>query len=337
MIRAASHPAKRIAAALLALALSGGAAHAAPACQGSDLVGALRDEDPEAFAAFEAAGRRTPDAEGLLWRVEKGGAPPSFLFGTIHSSDDRLKPLPQPALDAIAAARLVLVEPREISDPQAGVAAQRAAGRRALRPQGGALFLVPERDRRAVINLLAARGVPELTAQKLEPWFLAMLATAPSCEIARIDRGELNVDQLVVEAARAAGVRVEGLEDAEEQFATLASVDPELALRVLIDTARLGPLFADYVETTLNLYRDRRMSFLAAALRDAKLGGERMVTQIDYLESLLPGRNARMHERSQAALAEGGVVVAVGALHLSGEDGLVERVRRDGYRVTRVW
>lgn len=339
MRRAASRLAKRLSPALVALAvLVAGPSVAAPArCQGTDLVGVLRDEDPARYAAFEAAGRRTPDAEGLLWRLEKPGLPPSHLFGTIHLSDDRLKPLPAPAAQAIAGARLVLVEPKEVSDPQATAEAQMAAGRRALRPGGGALFRVPERDRRAVINLLAARGVPETSAQRLEPWFLAMLATAPSCEIARIDQGEINVDQMVVEAARAAGIKVEGLEGADEQMATLASASEDLALRVLVDTARLGPDFADYIETTVNLYLDRRMGFLGAALREFTLGGTRMITQLDYLDSVMGERNARMHDRSREAFAEGGVFMAVGALHLVGEDGLVERLRRDGYAVTRVW
>ncbi|GBD48780.1 TraB/GumN family protein [Methylopila sp. Yamaguchi] len=338
MRRAASRLAKRLCAALAASLFGLAAAAAAPlACQGTDLVGKIRDEDPAAFARFEAAGRKTRDAEGLLWRVEKEGAAPSHLFGTIHLSDERLKPLAAPVTAALASASLVLIEPREIADPQAAAMAREVAGRRAVRPGGDALFRVPAGDRLAVINLLAARGVPENTAQKLEPWFLAMLAAAPSCEIARIDEGMLNVDQLVVEAARAKGIGVEGLEDVDEQMATLAAVPEALAVRVLVDAARLGPGFADWIETMVNLYRDRRMGFLAAAVRDADLGGPRMRTQYDYLEALLGERNARMHERSRSAFAAGGAFMAVGALHLAGDDGLVERLRRDGYRVTRAW
>ncbi|MFD1333834.1 TraB/GumN family protein, partial [Methylopila musalis] len=129
MRRAASRLAKRLSPALVALALlAAGPAHAAPArCQGNDLVAALREEDPSRYAAFEAEGRRTPDAEGLLWRLEKPGLPPSHLFGTIHLSDDRLKPLPAPAAAAISGAGLVLVEPKEVADPQATAAAQMAA------------------------------------------------------------------------------------------------------------------------------------------------------------------------------------------------------------------
>jgi uncharacterized protein len=32
-----------------------------------------------------------------------------------------------------------------------------------------------------------------------------------------------------------------------------------------------------------------------------------------------------------------GVFIAVGALHLPGKDGLIERFRRDGFAVTKAW
>ncbi|MEO0360536.1 MAG: TraB/GumN family protein, partial [Pseudomonadota bacterium] len=40
--------------------------------------------------------------------------------------------------------------------------------------------------------------------------------------------------------------------------------------------------------------------------------------------------------RAAEELAKGGVFIAVGALHLPTEDGLVELLRADGYEVTRV-
>ena len=44
-----------------------------------------------------------------------------------------------------------------------------------------------------------------------------------------------------------------------------------------------------------------------------------------------------MVERAEPLLARGGAFIAVGALHLSGKEGLVERLRAAGYRVTKVW
>lgn len=330
-----------VAAALLGFATSAFAAVAdTPPCPGTDLVGRMRDDDPDTYAKFLEAGRRMPNAEGLLWRVEADGKPVSHLFGTIHLSDPRLSPLAAPVTQALSGARIVLVEPKDVAapDPAAAAAADRAAAmRRAVRPTGKSLAAVPYEHLRPVVTLLAARGVLEQTAQRLQPWFLSMLASIPPCEVARGQAGRLNVDQEVVEAARRNGAGVEGLESADEQMEALASIDPDLAIRMLVDTAVLRTEAGDFLETMVNLYRDRRMGYLAAAFHDFAVGGPRMETQLAYLEALLPGRNARMDERSRAQFDQGGVFMAVGALHLSGEDGLVERLRRRGFRVAKVW
>jgi uncharacterized protein len=52
---------------------------------------------------------------------------------------------------------------------------------------------------------------------------------------------------------------------------------------------------------------------------------------------LLTGRNATMAARARPLLQEGGAFIAVGALHLPGKDGLIERFRAQGYSVAREW
>jgi len=71
-------------------------AHAEPPkpCQGSDLT------QVEGLAAAEAA--RADDlvnGDGLLWRIEKPGLAPSYLFGTIHSTDESALEVARRAID----------------------------------------------------------------------------------------------------------------------------------------------------------------------------------------------------------------------------------------------
>jgi uncharacterized protein len=44
-----------------------------------------------------------------------------------------------------------------------------------------------------------------------------------------------------------------------------------------------------------------------------------------------------MAERIAPLLKGGGAFIAVGALHLPGKTGLIERLRAEGYTVTKVW
>ena len=55
------------------------------------------------------------------------------------------------------------------------------------------------------------------------------------------------------------------------------------------------------------------------------------------MRALLKSRNTTMVERAAPLLASGGAFIAVGALHLPGKTGLVERFRASGYTVTKVW
>ena len=56
-----------------------------------------------------------------------------------------------------------------------------------------------------------------------------------------------------------------------------------------------------------------------------------------FTERLLDARNERMAERMQPRLAEGGAFVAVGALHLPGEGGILKLLEGQGYQLTRLY
>lgn len=54
------------------------------------------------------------------------------------------------------------------------------------------------------------------------------------------------------------------------------------------------------------------------------------------MKKMIVDRNIRMAERAAPLLKTGNAFIAVGALHLIGEQGLVELFRKEGYTVTRL-
>lgn len=56
-----------------------------------------------------------------------------------------------------------------------------------------------------------------------------------------------------------------------------------------------------------------------------------------FVERVVNERNTRMAERMQPRLKEGGTFIAVGALHLFGDRGVLSLLERRGWRVTRVY
>ena len=57
-----------------------------------------------------AAAAELPYGQGLLWRVQKDGGPASYVLGTIHSTDARLRKLPPEIERALDASRTLVFE-----------------------------------------------------------------------------------------------------------------------------------------------------------------------------------------------------------------------------------
>jgi uncharacterized protein len=303
-------------------------------CRGRDLT------HVEGLAAAEA--KRAEDlvnAEGLLWRVEKPGLQPSYLYGTIHSTDDSALELAQRAAQQIKGAEVVATELGGPIDPieKANISAATLAT--ALdRDHDTFEDVVPTKDREPIEKLFGGLGYPNEFAHHLKLWFLAMLTALPSCEVEREALDLPEVDQFLAQTAKEAGVRVIGLETPQEQLDVIATMRPEVAATLLALAAREPGMNDDLYATMLRLYRESRPAEILP-ISDA-VGGlseAERTAEDEFMRVLLVGRNAVMAERAAPLLASGGALIAVGALHISGRDGLVQRFRADGYTVTKVW
>ena len=304
------------------------------ACQGSDLT------QVEGLAAAEAA--RADDlvnGDGLLWRIEKPGLAPSYLFGTIHSTDESALEIARRAAQFINGAKVVATELGGPIDSieKANITAATLA--KALDRDHDTLegAIAPE-DRERIEKFIAGLGYPTEFAHHLKPWFLAILTAIPACEAEREARDLPEVDQFLAETAKNSGVKVIGLETPEEQLDAIAAMRPEVAATLLTLAARDPGLNDDLYATMLRLYRESRPAeILAIADAVGGLNEAERAAQDEFMRDLLQSRNATMAERAAPLLASGGAFIAVGALHLAGKTGLIERFRADGYTVTKVW
>jgi uncharacterized protein YbaP (TraB family) len=305
-----------------------------PACGGRDIAAGL-----DLAAARAARADDLTDSKGLLWRVERDGLAPSYLFGTIHSTDDGAAAIARRAAAVAAKATVVATElggPFDAVDRGALAAKLFAAAiardADTFQPDLAGAAGAP------VETLVAAHGVPKEMAHHLKLWFLAASVEAPLCEQAREQAALPEVDEIVAEAGAAAKIPVVGLETADEQLAALSAAPPALSAALLKTSARLPQLDDDAYATMVRLYRDGRPAEMIAVV-DAlpELTPEERAAERRFDDLLLIGRNATMAERAAPLLAKGGAFVAVGALHLPGKGGLIARFRAQGYRVVNVW
>jgi uncharacterized protein YbaP (TraB family) len=318
----------------LLLLASPALADTAPVCAGRDLT-----LDPSVKPDFAAHPDEAINGEGLLWKIEKPGLAPSYLYGTMHSTNAAAIALAQRAAVEIDGAKSVATELGGPFDSARKLDLGAGMLKAALSP-GEDTFarMMSKTDAEAVDAFLATRGFPSQMTHHLKLWFVAASIGLPKCEVEGERLGLTEVDQMIAQIGRDHGLPVVGLETIEEQTKTLASVPDALAAELLVASAKAPNLNDDGYATLLSLYLQKRPS-AAIAVLDAVPGltKEQRDAEVEFTRLLLVGRNEIMMARAAPLLDKGGAFIAVGAFHLTGKNGLIELARAAGYRVTKVW
>jgi uncharacterized protein len=308
----------------------------APVCAGRDL-GILAAQRPEALArAKETRRDQLDNAQGLLWRIEKSGIAPSYLFGTVHSTDERAVALAKKAAAHIAGAKIVATELGGPFDAVTMAAMGTTIAFKAMAHDEDTLApLGSPEDIALVEKFLAARGIAGGVAHHLRIWFLATATAAPICELTRQQRALPVVDETIAQTAKGLGVKVIGLETIAEQTDLLTTLDPKTAQTVLLSSARKPAVSDDSYATLIDLYLEERPGDILPIIDASQiLTPQESAAEDDMTRHLLGARNKIMVERMTPLLEAGGAFVAVGALHLIGKGGLVALLRAAGYSVT---
>lgn len=307
-----------------------------PPCTGRNLLEELAATDRQAYAAVMAEAKATPNGNAVFWKVEKDGVKPSYLLGTAHVSDPRVTNPPPGVEAAIEAADIVALELAELGDDQemARAAAQNAA--LMLMPDGQSLWdIIPDADEAFIRD---NENLPEGAGGALagfQPWVVAAMLSLPACERQRQNSGLRKFDDLIARFANRKDVGVRGLETVEEQFRAMSGMPLADQAASLVATARLGGTIRDHFVTLMDLYEDRQVgAYLPLLKRIAPGVAGDSRTEAYWDEVFIRQRNHRMAERAADLLAKGNAFIAVGALHLPGAEGLVELIRKAGYKVT---
>lgn len=269
--------------------------------------------------------------EGLLWRIETAGSEPSYLFGTIHLTDERVTKLPPPVVKALDNADSLTVE-LVLDD-----AAQRALALE-LRLQGDrSLDDILGPDLYAdVLELTQPLGLFDAALKTLKPWAVMGVISMPPEELVRAAMGTLNVDQTLQQMATTRGVPVYGLESVAEQAAALGGMPEDDMVQVIRDSVEMRPQLHDFIEEMIGFYLALDLSGLHARMIEMSAGDDQALLD-RFMERVLDRRNFLMVDRMAGVLDEGNAFVAVGAMHLPGENGLLNLLAQGGHDVTRVY
>lgn len=325
----------RLSAGLLLLTSMAVPSSAMPQCGGRDLRAVIEERDPALYRRIREEGAALANTEANLWRIERKGTEPSYLFATVHVSDPRVTVMPARARDALAMARTVAVEVTGVGD-QSMAEAMEAMADKVVMPEGQRLTdHLNAGDRVALSRVALELGTNSLVLDRIQPWYVGVMLAMPVCEQQRLAGGLEPLDGLIEAEGVRNGAEVVGLETIGEQLGKLADMPFEVQLANLQLTLRLSDRTEDMNETLIQLYREHRTGEvwpLTWAMSDDKALAQTVIEE--FQQRLIDERNLVMRDRALPLIERGGAFIAVGALHLPGDKGLVALIREAGYTVT---
>lgn len=260
-------------------------------------------------------------AEAPLYRLHHPGGQTSYLLGTMHSDDPRVMAAMErisPLLDQVDEVVLEMVPD--------GTALLLAVGSMLLADDQSLDQLLDESLYRQVVALAADKGLPEPAVKRLRPWALAVMLSMP-----KLNSGEF-LDMRIHRVALEKGRKVSGLETAAEQLAVFTELDLQLQIRLLADGVEQADQIPQLMESMIQAYVEGDLARLQELTREQEVGMDGRIADW-FDDAVIASRNQRMDERLLQHLNGKRVLVAVGALHLPGDEGLLQRLRDKGFGV----
>jgi uncharacterized protein YbaP (TraB family) len=263
--------------------------------------------------------------EGLLWRIDGKGAPANHVFGTIHLADPRVTTLPPAVAKEFKQARSVTIEAGAGSSNLATLANRMiyTDGRDLPGVAGDALY-------QRVAALSIGLGLPEVAVRIFKPWAMTLLLSAPQQDPTKV------LDYVLARMALDQGKPVLELESLDEQVSVFESMSEADQVALLQHAVANYERLPQVIERLIAAYLKRDVAAMAR-ISDEDVGEDMKRIKEIFIQRLIIERNTRMVERMDGSLKQGGAFIAIGALHLYGERGVLAQLERLGWRVTRAY
>ena len=272
--------------------------------------------------------KRILHPQGLLWKITKPGLAPSHIYGTMHIGDPRVVELAPPVEAAFTGADRFAMEMllnfRAVSVITSG----------SFFNDGRTLESVMQPDdyQRLMHFVKNTLMLPEDLVTNMRPWAVLLSMMVPGDGQISQDAA---LDMVLYRRAALRKIPLLGLETAEEQLAVFESLTIDEQIWLLNKSVAEFAQSGDQLFAMLDAYLERDLAALVL-LQEQYMDEE---TDIDdrFMMELVDKRNVRMVERMQDFLARGNAFIAIGALHLPGEQGVLHLLEQQGFNVTPVY
>ncbi|MGN6401776.1 MAG: TraB/GumN family protein [Flavisolibacter sp.] len=280
------------------------------------------------FSAFAQPVKKTPALTNtLLWRISgKNIATPSYLFGTMHMlcADDIQ--LSDSLASAIQKADNVYLE----LDMDNLFEMMSAMTKMKMRNDTTLADLLTKDEYEKVKTFFNenSKMIPFSMLETYKPLLAAsmiMEQQGGQCD------NMISMEQLIMQEAKRSDVKIEGMETMEYQLSIFDSIPYGFQAKQLVKMVEDGDKDnASEMKEVTDAYRNQQLNKMEELTKKEDMGIE------SFANLLLYNRNVNWAKKLEGLLADKSLVIAVGAGHLPGEKGVINLLRKAGYKVEPV-
>ncbi len=260
--------------------------------------------------------------EGILWRVSRAGMKDSHVFGTIHVGDEAIVNIPDKVDTSLRNSDHFVMEAMPDMEQSAQLSGMMffQDGRRLNEMVSESMF-------NRIAGILQSYHLPENAIPALKPWAAFVTMSYPA-DMRKI------LDLELMQIAAENGIQVHGLETLVEQGRLFNQLAMENQLRLLADTVCHYETVQKDFEVMKSLYLERDLKGLYVHGQSHAFNDNSIYESLT--KRILHERNHTMVERMQPLLEKGNAFIAIGAMHLPGEEGVLNLLHEQGYTVSRI-
>lgn len=271
----------------------------------------------------------------LLWKISGNGLEkPSYLFGTHHIAPVSVIDSVPGMNDAIANVDKIYGEMimSEATAPQS----QQVMMSYAMAPQDSLLTTVLAPAQLDSLNTMLKRYIGPMGSAnqfaQLKPAMLStLLALMQSQTIFPNFNPQQQLDGEIQKRGAAIGKEIGGFETIQDQCNALFGSSIIEQAESLMDMVRHDDQSAGMAKKLAQAYLSGDLNAMLALMEDPANGASK-----EWTECMINRRNANWMRVMAGLLPTASVLIAVGAGHLPGEEGLINLLRKNGYSVDPV-
>jgi uncharacterized protein len=258
--------------------------------------------------------------KSLFWEISGNGLKkPSYLYGTMHTADERVFNFSDDVLEAFKKCKVYAME----LDPGKAVTAD-LLQKLIMDSSYTIQSLLSEEDFQLVKTFFKDSLKQNLLMyNKMQPMFVSSIMSQRNLQNNRSEALDLYFHKLALEQKK----QVEGLEHLDEQINAFKSIPYQKQAEGLVDAVKNSAKEAEEMAVLLQYYVSGDLDKLLEFTLKEDISE-------NFSEVFLVNRNKNMADRAIPLIKKQQVFIAVGAAHLPGEDGVINLLRQKGYKVT---